>query len=207
MSKIREAFAKIEAYYKANNARDLEALNPPATMKDIQVLEKKLPSPHRLPISYVEWLKMHNGADSYRVKPVANFEFGPWEPMSITEVIDAWETLNGDLEDEPGYKGVGDKGVKSVWWNPKWIPIFANPSGDYLVIDLDPAPGGKIGQIVHYWHDYDGRKVFAVDFEECFVNLVDYHIDQTEKHKEQREKEKTTGGTKSRLPAWLSWMT
>jgi len=49
-------------------------------------------------------------------------------------------------------------------WNPKWIPIACNSSGDNYCLDLDPDIHGNYGQIITLWHDEEDRELVAVNF-------------------------------------------
>jgi cell wall assembly regulator SMI1 len=47
--------------------------------------------------------------------------------------------------------------IKPVWWNVHWIPIVSSGSGHLFCVDLDPAPAGKPGQVILFFHD-DGKR-------------------------------------------------
>ena len=60
-------------------------------------------------------------------------------------------------------KGLLDKGaltakavavgpVRSVWWDPGWLPVGSSGSGDFQCVDLNPERDGEIGQIVTFFH-------------------------------------------------------
>lgn len=206
MSAVRATWDKLVGYYKVNHATDLEALNPPAMPEELKALEKALPSSiMRLPLPYVEFLKIHNGAKGRKATngDMAIFSIIAWEPLSVIEVLKNHEYL--DFEMAEGTFGdnrakAGD-GVKAMWWNTKWLPIMENASGDHICIDFDPAPGGKIGQIIHYYHDWEDRRVIADDFGKWFEIAVTEHIALSEKWKAEKAER-----AKSRIPAWLQWI-
>ena len=55
-------------------------------------------------------------------------------------------------------------GIKDDWWSAKWIPLTYNGSGDHHSLDLDPAAGGRHGQIIMMWHDDPTRPLLARSF-------------------------------------------
>ncbi|MEO1330314.1 MAG: SMI1/KNR4 family protein [Pseudomonadota bacterium] len=67
-----------------------------------------------------------------------------------------------------------------LWMRLDWIPFAEDGTGDQLCIDLDPAPGGAVGQIVEFRHDDDARTVLApglaVWFERLAAEMADGRI-------------------------------
>ena len=195
---------KLKDYYKQNDPHDLTALNPPATDKDIKQLEQALPGIMRLPKEYVEFLKLNNGSTSHRQEVRdAYFKFGSWSALPIDRVLSSLNVLNdlleeGDFDDRKIDKS--SPGVQSVWWNPKWLPIFSNGRGNYLCIDFNPSSGGKIGQIIEYDRDFSERPVKFDSFLDMLDALVNKHLELT------TEDWKVKTEPKSRLPTWLQWI-
>ncbi|MBO7776747.1 SMI1/KNR4 family protein [Burkholderia pseudomallei] len=56
--------------------------------------------------------------------------------------------------------------MKDDWYNLKWIPFTHDGSGIRLCLDLDPAEGGTLGQVVRIWHDDEARELVAGSFSE-----------------------------------------
>jgi molybdopterin molybdotransferase len=70
--------------------------------------------------------------------------------LPCENIAEWWRTMaglqdGGDFED---LEAEGDGGVKSDWWNKRWIPILEGPDGDLLCIDMDPDEGGVEGQVI-----------------------------------------------------------
>jgi cell wall assembly regulator SMI1 len=63
--------------------------------------------------------------------------------------------------------------VRAQWWNARWFPITANGGGDHYCVDMDPAAGGKQGQIISYRHDAGERDVYAEDLATFLLDYVD----------------------------------
>jgi cell wall assembly regulator SMI1 len=135
---------------------------PGCTPVQIKLLEKNLGV--SLPNDYKELLMICNGQEGY--PGIFNYN----EMLSQEEVFGEWET-NTDLLNDGDFDdglGKGDTGVKSDWWNKKWIPFTSDGSGNCICIDLDPASGGHSGQIIHFWHDDNRRQLAAKSFKEFF---------------------------------------
>ncbi len=49
--------------------------------------------------------------------------------------------------------------VKPLWWSEGWLPFVGTAGGTMLCLDLDPPPGGALGQVVEYWKDGPERTV------------------------------------------------
>jgi cell wall assembly regulator SMI1 len=58
--------------------------------------------------------------------------------------------------------------VRDDWWNPRWIPFTHDGGGNHLCLDLDPAEGGAVGQVISMWHDSGERAVQGHSFGEWF---------------------------------------
>ncbi|MEH2143178.1 SMI1/KNR4 family protein [Nostoc sp.] len=51
------------------------------------------------------------------------------------------------------------------WWSPLWIPLTYDGAGNHDCLDLAPAKGGKVGQIIQMWHDEGERELVASSFQ------------------------------------------
>lgn len=129
-------------------------LNPPATDADITTLEQQLGV--TLPADYVQVLRQHNGQ-----RGLADGLFDGQEFLSTQNVLAQWQIWKG-LHDTGAFNGQRSSpapGVRDDWWNPRWIPFTHDGSGNHLCLDLDPAEGGTVGQVITVWHDSGERAV------------------------------------------------
>lgn len=69
-----------------------------------------------------------------------------------------WRERCGDVDAEAG-GGSGDVGDGG--YRRGWIPFAETGGGDLLVIDVDPGPTGRVGQVVDWRHDHHARDVVA----------------------------------------------
>lgn len=83
-----------------------------------------------------------------------------WRGLTIREMLEQRKATLGLCDDE----GIEpDRGVRAKWFHDKWLPIADDGGGDLLCIDLDPAKGGTVGQIVEFRHEDFDRTRLAKD--------------------------------------------
>lgn len=142
-------------------------LNPPATMEAIEQLQRHVAI--ALPQDYVDSLRLHDGQ-------AANT---PWlfpegELLSSSRVMRRWSIWH-DLWQSGEFSevaAIADDGILPTWWHPGWIPFTYNGAGDHLCVDMSPAPGGTVGQVITLWHDDGKRTRVAHSFAEWFTHAV-----------------------------------
>ncbi|RFS24982.1 molybdenum cofactor biosynthesis protein MoeA [Chitinophaga silvatica] len=164
---MQQHWARWENWMKNEAAPLLELLNPPATLNELSELETLIQT--KLPPSLIDFYLIHNGQKEARMGLMdADFL------LSIDGIIDEWKTWNKFLVDEGDIVGVTepDKGIKGNWYNPLWIPITYDGSGNNICIDFDPAPGGTKGQIITMWHDSMARELLAPSFEAWISDYI-----------------------------------
>ena len=163
---MNDSWKSFERWLAENWPEGLACLNPPATIEQIAELEEKLEA--KLPEDFVACLKVHNGQTGYSAI------FDGTEFLSCDEIYSQWFVWK-DLLDGGNFKDISSEpepGIKSDWWNPKWIPFTHNGCGDHLCLDLDPASSGSVGQIITMWHDMESREIKAKSFGEFFDTYV-----------------------------------
>jgi cell wall assembly regulator SMI1 len=79
-----------------------------------------------------------------------------------------------------------DPGVRSDWWHRGWIPFATNGGGDSLCIDMAPADGGTVGQVISMSHESGDRPILAKSFAE-FLALVATRLEEAEDEDEGDE--------------------
>ncbi len=157
---MKEIWARIDAWLKVNAPKVFDRLQPGASDSVIEAVENALSIqfPEDVKASY----RIHNGQQTiydYGLIPDAQ------EFLSLDRVQAEWavwkELLNqGQLvgKSEPGL------GIKSDWWNARWIPLTWDGDGNHYCLDLDPAEGGTVGQIIRMIHDDSYRELLAPSF-------------------------------------------
>jgi cell wall assembly regulator SMI1 len=98
--------------------------------------------------------------------------FGQYRFVSTQEAARDYRGWQ-DIRDESGAQFAEDfNGVITVrdgdpvlreYWHPGWLPIAVDGGGNHYGIDLSPAPGGRVGQVILFGPDEDERRVLAPD--------------------------------------------
>jgi len=164
---IPSLWNRFEIWLSKNASHLTTELNAPATGDRIDELQKRING--KLPKEYVDFLKIHNGQNRDSEGLIDTEEL-----LSIERVIEEWLVWK-NLLDKGDFKYTQsnpDKGIKSDWWNSKWIPVTYDGSGNHYCIDIDPNKDGTSGQIIRMWHDSAERELIANSFEEWISNYV-----------------------------------
>lgn len=174
MKNIIEKIQKQLEILKEKHSSDFNFIfNSGATDEDFAQLEVLFKMP--LPEDFKALYRVANG-QSIDSQDLLQGE----EWLSIERIMDEYQCWlglyeNGDfLENGKDYGCNPDEGIKSdFWFNPKWLPLTSNGSGDNLMIDFDPSPKGEIGQIIEIYHDEDSRLLKALSLKAFFEQYAE----------------------------------
>jgi cell wall assembly regulator SMI1 len=157
-----EIWRRIETSLGASAPDLLARLPDGASAASIDAIEKLLG--FELPADVRESYLVHDGSGGAGILPQDDYgRVNGVEAFSLKEAFDEramWVKLLNMGE----FKGnrANPKGpIKEGWWNPLWLPVTSNGGGDHLCIDLDPAPGGEVGQVIDFSHETGPRSVVA----------------------------------------------
>lgn len=120
---------------------DLSAgLRPGASSEGLGVLTKL-----GVPESWRVWWAIHDGEG-----PVL-FDGWSWLPIdhgpeSVVSEHAAMLEVSRELSGHPPPLTVGP--VRARWGHPRWVPFATDYAGGFLCIDLAPAAGGTLGQVI-----------------------------------------------------------
>lgn len=142
---IAANWQEVERWLRAHAPKVLARLPKGASAADLAYVEKtwRLGLPQELR----ESLAIHDGNAS-------TFDlYGPDESplgmlLSLHEIVLAWRRL----KPLAGHKAESIIGVRKFWWHRKWLPVLGG-YGNHTCLDLDPARGGKVGQVFVWAHD------------------------------------------------------
>ncbi|WP_162271783.1 SMI1/KNR4 family protein [Gemmata sp. SH-PL17] len=157
-AKIKDAWKRIARWYKVNVPADQFSLADGASAEAIAVAEAQLglSFPQDLVASY----HLHNGSNDCAV-----FLYG-YAYLSLSELVQQWGFWQKIIQDG-GLGGVEPncpEAIKRIWWNLKWIPFSHNGGGDHHCVDLDPAEGGAVGQVIQFNHEVGAHSLLGPDF-------------------------------------------
>lgn len=190
--------AALETWLKHFDARKIDMrkqLNAPATPEQISRLERKtgMTLPEDLRALYLiangqkDAFKVtyHEGQPNIIELPFAVAEngyvgylFGNYEFFSTLEAEKEWENwrliysgssqaerddFDANVEVRPG------DNVRKHYANLRWLPFARDGGGNAYAVDLDPAPGGRAGQVIVIGADEDLRRVLAPSIGELIV--------------------------------------
>src|SRR5262249_52320000 len=71
--------------------------------------------------------------------------------------IEYWWDLHCRGQREDGFGGnpfTRTRKIKNdIRWRERWVPVMEDLGGDHLVLDLDPGPTGKRGQLFPWYNN------------------------------------------------------
>ncbi len=105
---------------------------------------------------------------SYRIHD-GGCPFPPWEKaMTLTDIVETWKMLKENWEQgyDEDFPEEPPGPVQSSHWRLKWLPfIWSGYGGEYVCLDLDPAPAGQVGQVILRTHESEPARYIASSFE------------------------------------------
>lgn len=157
---IAPQLSRLDAWYAENLPADKYVFNPPATAAEIASFEALVG--RRMPPSFHQLYLWHDGEDNDRF---GHFYGLPLMPLRAA--ADEWNAWGGVLSSLKGNRYVVGGGawpegaVDPSYINRHWIPLTHDSSGNHIGLDLDPWPGGRIGQVILFGRDEDVKVVLA----------------------------------------------
>jgi cell wall assembly regulator SMI1 len=175
-----DLWRRLEAHLAQHAPILLATLNPPATKAAIRRAEAALGVP--LPADLAASLRVHNGQvegvplvpaeyGTRRRRQIATWgELAPLDHIVRSTLQERKYMHDGAMaEDAAEYEYDGPVRRDGDW---SWI-VFADPgSGDRLGLDLRPADGGQVGQVLSIVHDPSCLFVLAPSYRAWFETLV-----------------------------------
>jgi ankyrin repeat protein/cell wall assembly regulator SMI1 len=175
MPTIAESWKRIESWLREHNKSLKSSLQKGATAKQLTGLESKIGA--KLPPDFKEAYVVHNGqkeGGGELVSPLNEGDAG-YFLITITGIVAEWNNWKrlvdiGEFKDQ---QGSPDKGIRDAWWHPGWVPFASNGGGDLLCIDLAPAKGGAVGQVITMNHESAERELLAPSFAHWLAELAE----------------------------------
>ena len=143
-------------------ARMGNGANPEAIAKAEATLGVEFPDAMRA--SYA----VHDGSGEVSLFPSGDY-------LSLDEMLGQYKTWK-ELVEEGGWEGEESEPegpIQKVHYHLKWIPLTHNGGGDHTLIDLAPAEGGKVGQLIDFSHESGPEGIAAVGLAEYLNYLAD----------------------------------
>ncbi|MGL6096438.1 MAG: SMI1/KNR4 family protein [Fimbriiglobus sp.] len=159
---MREIWSRIEAILGKQAPALLAKLPPGLSADAIAAVETELG--FALPADVRESYAVRDGSGDAGILPQDDYgRVNGVKMIPLGWVAGEREEWNDMLDDGEfdGTEAKPEGPAKAEWWNRKWLPFTENGGGDHMCIDLDPAPGGTVGQVIDFRHDAGPRRVPA----------------------------------------------
>ena len=187
METIEELWQRIETWMYRQAPQLWQQLAPGASEEAIKHLEGVLGV--TLPEEFRASYRRHNGG--YEIKLVSHMEILP-----VEGILANWQILRELLDDDdwastPPYYFTDERALRSgwqpgpiqqVWWNQSWIPFAEDNAGNLTCLDLAPAPGGPIGQILDWDHECGPSRTLFSSFHQFLRAFVDQLENAPDEH-------------------------
>lgn len=176
---ISDLWKRLEKALKTTAVK--KSLKKGATDKKLAALESALGV--ELPAGVRESYLLHDGqkdgADGLLPEGFADLD-AEYVLLSVAGILDDWKSWKKLLDsgEFDGQTATPDAGVRADWWNPGWVPIASNGGGDSVCIDLNPAKGGTLGQVILMNHESSHRLRLAASFGELLARLAEHYEEQ-----------------------------
>lgn len=153
---VPELITRLDRWLVTNRPEYYAQLRPGVTDVELDSVEARFGL--SLPVSFRHLYQWRDGQDGYD-SIQHNRMFMPLESVISTK----------ELND--GF--IGNDFPTLEWWRREWVPFLENGAGDCLVIDLLGINGGRPGQVVTFWHDWDNRAVEFPSLDAWLQDLVE----------------------------------
>ena len=178
---LDRAITALERWLKDAGMALADVFGPPATGDQIAEVETALG--RRLPDDYRRFLTTVGGQrfvptgeqEGYLAQLAQNIEL-----LGPAHALGEWRTMTEEWGDAgPGpIATVGP--VKPLYKSLRWWPITCIlGSSQYHCLDLDPAPGGAVGQVIWMADDDEERRVVAPSFAAFLAMLAEALVGAT----------------------------
>jgi cell wall assembly regulator SMI1/predicted DNA-binding WGR domain protein len=163
---VEASWKRIEAWLTKNAPALMAKMGKGASQESIVKAETVLgvEFPDAVRASYA----VHDGSGEVSLFPSGDY-------LSLDEMLGqykVWKELveEGSWDDE---ESEPEGPIQKVHYHLKWIPLTHNGGGDHTLIDLAPAEGGKVGQLIDFSHEMGPECVAATGLAEYLAYLAD----------------------------------
>jgi cell wall assembly regulator SMI1 len=121
-----------------------------------------------LPEDVRESYRLHNGTDE------TPFPFKDQEHLTLDQIGQGFEMQREFVLDPHNEVPQSVEGpIKPVWWSLHRVKLTDDGGGNGLMIDLDPAEGGTVGQVIEHSRDEGPRCVHATSWGALLKRIAD----------------------------------
>ena len=158
---LAPVLSRLDAWY-ATHLPPRYQFNPPATSASLDEFERIIGL--RLPPAYRQLYAWHDG--DLETNDRWGHIYG-LPLLSLKEATLQWQGWKRVLADFHGdrYRIPGGSwpagAVDPAYINLRWIPLTNDGSGNHIGLDMDPWPGGRVGQVILFGRDEEVKAVLA----------------------------------------------
>lgn len=176
MSDITTTFQKIIDAISRIAPQSAANLNPPASSKELTQLGKAIPN---VPLALLDMLSLHNGEGA-----VGDAVFPNGMQLLASNFMIELHKQNHEIGDNAEDEAENDQAVrdgifdapvgpvKNLFFYPGRVPFAHFNYKVFWYVDLDPASGGNMGQIVHEDQEDGMLRVIAPSLQ----SLLDHYL-------------------------------
>jgi cell wall assembly regulator SMI1/predicted DNA-binding WGR domain protein len=163
---VAASWKRIDAWLQGNAPMLATKMNAGAKPGTIAEAERTLgvEFPDAVRASYA----VHNGSGIMSLFPSGDY-------LSLEDMLSQYkvwkELVDEGLWDEEESEPEGP--IQKVHYHLKWIPLTHNGGGDHTLIDLAPAKGGKVGQLIDFGHEGGPEGIAATGLSEYLAYIAD----------------------------------
>jgi cell wall assembly regulator SMI1 len=158
---------RIETWLSRSAPHAWQMLRPGASEGEIQQAETTMDI--TLPKDFKASCHLHNGG--YVIDLVTEMTILPlkdivdeWQMFKELEDVGTWSDADIPYYFQEDRLGWQTGPIQPVWWHQRWIPIGRDRAGNNCCLDLVPAPGGSVGQVIDRDHEAGPSRVLASRF-------------------------------------------
>lgn len=179
MSTVEEAWSRIIDWCRSNQPEAVSNLRAGATKDAISAAESAMG------VQFPEDLKALYGlADGSETDYPGQFDDGHWF-MPLAQATEHYQTMIEFVDEQPAdafdfWRSQIEDHVISVrgpvkpnTFSRQWIPLTTSEGSVHRHIDLDPAPGGKVGQVIEIYPEACSHQVLADSLGDYLVQFAD----------------------------------
>ena len=158
---------RIHDWLAANAPQVLDNLRPGANDEEIYRVEAffGVEFPEDFKLSY----RVHDGQEEECCSLFPYLEF--LSLQNVIKISEKWQNYSDDnfrCDPEDIFEGIWNG-----WWNPNWIPFTNESNGACQCVDLAPAAGGNVGQIIIVEWQEATRGLIAPNFRVYLETFAD----------------------------------
>ncbi len=174
---MQDQWDRLEVWLEGHMPELRDDLNPGCSPASLDALEALIG--RRLPNAFRAFYQRHDGqAGRVLTGPFFGLMFLP-----LRDVAGQWSIWQEVLA-QPDIVSLQARDctsaapyeVKGLYASPHWIPFAHDCGRNHLGIDLDPGPGGTVGQVINFGRDEKRKFVLAPSL----AAFLDWMLDELE---------------------------